>query len=81
MSNETLIKQAFVVACKIKKVNYESILIELRKQNPSQKENEIKQALKDAFKTWISNNYPTIIEQFPKISIMSLLKFFSKNFK
>lgn len=81
MSNEVLIKQAFVAACEVKKVKYESVLIELRGQNPDQKEDEIKQALKDAFKTWISNNYPTITEQFPKISIMSLLKFFAKSFK
>ena len=81
MSNEVLIKQAFVVACKVKSVKYESILIELRSQNPDQKDEEIKQALKDAFKTWINNNYPTIIEQFPKISIISLLKFFAKSFK
>ena len=81
MSNDVLIKQAFVAACEVKKVKYESVLIELRRQNPEQKEYEIKKALKDAFKTWISNNYPTIAEQFPKISIMSLLKFFAKNFK
>jgi len=81
MSNEVLIKQAFVAACEVKKVKYESVLIELRGQNLDQKEDEIKQALKDAFKTWISNNYPTITEQFPKISIMSLLKFFAKSFK
>lgn len=81
MSNEVLIKQAFVAACEVKKVKYESVLIELKRQNPDQKEDEIKQDLKDAFKTWISNNYPTITEQFPKISIMSLLKFFAKSFK
>ncbi len=81
ISNEILIKQAFLVACKVKKVKYESVLIELKNQNPEQKEDEIKQALKDAFKTWISTNYPTITEQFPKISIMSLLKFFAKNYK
>lgn len=81
ISNEILIKQAFLAACKVKKVTYESVLIELKNQNPAQKEDEIKQALKDAFKTWISTNYPTITEQFPKISIMSLLKFFAKSFK
>lgn len=81
ISNEILIKQAFLAACKVKKVKYESILIELKNQNPEQKEDEIKQALKDAFKTRISTNYPTITEQFPKISIMSLLKFFAKSFK
>ena len=64
-----------------KKVKYESILIELKNQNPDKKEREIQQALKDAFKTWISTNYPTIIEQFPNISFISLLKFFVKSYK
>ena len=81
ISNEILIKQAFLAACKVKKIKYESVVIELKNQNPDKKEDEIKQALKDAFKTWISTNYPTITEQFPKISIISLLKFFSKSFK
>lgn len=81
MSSDVLIKQAFLAACKVKKIKYESILTELKNQNPNQKEDEIKQALKEAFKTWISNNYPTITEQFPKISIMSLLKSFAKNIK
>lgn len=78
--NDPLIKQAFVAAFKVKRIKYESILIELKNQNPGQTEDEIKQALKDAFKTWISTNYPTITEQFPKISIISLLKFFVKNY-
>lgn len=81
ISNEILIKQAFLAACKVKKIKYESVVIELKNQNPDKEEDEIKQALKDAFKTWISTNYPTITEQFPKISIISLLKFFAKSFK
>lgn len=81
MSNKNLIKQAFVSACKVKKVKYESIIIELKNQNPNMKEDEIKKALKNAFKTWISANHPTIVEQFPKISIMSMLKLFAKCYK
>ena len=81
MSNKNLIKQAFVSACKVKKVKYESIIIELKNQNPNMKEDEIKKALKNAFKTWISTNHPTIVEQFPKISIMSMLKLFAKCYK
>lgn len=81
MSNAPLVKQAFIAACEVKKVKYESILIELKNRNPELKEDEIKQALKDAFKAWISNNHPTITEQFPKISIISLLKFFVKKYK
>ena len=81
ISNEILIKQAFLAACKVKKVKFESILIELKNQNPDKKEREIQQALKDAFKTWISTNYPTIIEQFPNMSFISLLKFFVKRYK
>lgn len=81
MSNNLLVKQAFVAACKVKKLKFESILIELKNKNPNYSEEEIKKFLKDTFKTWLSTNYPIILEQFPRISFMQLLKFFSRNYK
>lgn len=79
-SNAILVKQAFIAAYKVEKVKYDSIIIELKNQNPHLMEDEIKQTLRDAFKIWISN-YPTIMKQFPRISIISLLKFFVKSYK
>lgn len=80
MPNDTLIKQALVAACEVKKVKYDSIIFYLEDQNSRLEYDEIKQVLKDTFKAWINTNYPTITERFPKFSIISLLKFFAKNF-
>lgn len=79
--NEPLIKQAFLASCKVKTIKYESILSELQNANSELSTNRIKTILKDAFTNWIYMNYPNISKQFSNISIIPLLKFFSKNYK
>lgn len=81
MSNQIVVKEAFKAACVVKTVKYETIISEIKKQNPKMKESQIKQTLVETFKTWISTNNLTITEQYPKISIIALLKAFKKNYK
>lgn len=81
MSNQIVVKEAFKAACVVKTVKYETIVSEIKKQNPKMKDSQIKQTLVETFKTWVSTNNLTITEQYPKISIIALLKAFKKNYK
>lgn len=74
-----IIAQSFVIACDIKKISYESVILELRMLNPSIREDIIKITLQETFKGWLEQ-HPTLAEKCPKISFMSLLKVFAKKF-
>jgi len=74
-----LVKQSFEVACDIKKINYENVILELHNLNPNIKEEIIKASLKENFKKWLEK-YPQVAEKCSKISLMSLLKVFAKRF-
>lgn len=75
----TLVAQSFEIACDVKKVNYENIIFELHKLNPDINKDVIKASLKETFKTWLEK-HPELIEKYPNISLMSILKVFSKRF-
>ena len=76
-TTEKMVTNAFIVACDIKKINYENVILELRKKFPKVKEEIIKRILKDSFKNWLCK-YPTLVEACPKISLMAVLKVFAK---
>lgn len=78
-TTEKMVTQSFIVACDIKKINYENVLLGLHNQFPQVKEELIKNTLKEAFKNWL-DKYPTLAEKCPKISLMALLKIFAKKF-
>lgn len=78
-TTERMVTQSFIIACNIKKINYENVIHGLHEEFPNVKEEIIKSILKDAFKNWLKN-YPTLAEKCPKISLMSVLKVFAKRF-
>jgi len=80
MQPAKLVVQSFVVACDIKKINYENIILELHNMNPNIKEEIIKASLKEEFKNWLKK-YPKLAEKCPKISLMSVLKVFAKRLR
>lgn len=78
-TTERMVTQSFIIACDIKKINYENVLLGLHKEFPEVKEEIIKNILKEAFKNWLEK-YPTLAEKCPKISLMAVLKVFAKKF-
>lgn len=79
-TNEKIIKQSFVAACEVKKVSYESIILELRNVYPKIREEIIKATMREEFKKWLTM-YPEAKEKYPKISFMVLLKVFAKKMR
>ena len=79
-TTERMVTQSFIVACDIKKINYENVLLGLHEEFPKVKEEIIKNILKEAFKNWLEK-YPTLAEKCPKISLMAVLKVFAKKFE
>ena len=75
--NEKIIRSSFIAACVVKKIGYESIIIELHNSFPKMREEIIKATLKEEFKKWLAI-HPDVKENYPKISIMALLKVFAK---
>lgn len=75
--NEKIIRSSFIAACVVKKIGYESIIIELHNSFPKMREKIIKATLKEEFKKWLAI-HPDVKENYPKISIMALLKIFAK---
>ena len=78
-SNEKMIPQSFVIACDIKKIKYENVILRLHEEFPEMSEDAIKNTLKKTFKDWLEK-YPTLAEKCPKISMMAILKLFAKKF-
>ena len=52
-TTERMVTQSFVIACDIKKINYENVILELHNMFPKEKENIIKSILKENFKKWL----------------------------
>ena len=78
-TNARMIKQSFVIACDIRKITYENVILELHNMYPEINEDSIKASLKENFKKWLEQ-YPELAEKCPKLSLMSVLKVFSKRF-
>ncbi len=78
-TSERMVTRSFVVACDIKKINYENVILELHNMFPNVKEDIIKSILKDNFKKWL-DLHPELVESCPKISFMAVLKVFAKRF-
>jgi len=79
ITTEKMVTNSFIIACDIKKINYENVLLGLHKKFPTVKERVIKIILKKSFKNWL-NKYPTLADKCPKISLISILKVFAKRF-
>ena len=76
-TNERIVKQSFVIACDIKKITYENVILELHKMYPTVNEDTIKAKLKETFKKWLEQ-YPELEKKSRKFSLMSVLKVFAK---
>lgn len=79
-TTEKLVTESFIIACDIKRINYENIILRLHETFPGMDEDTIKSILKEEFKNWLTK-YPTLAERCPKISIMAVLKLFVKKLK
>lgn len=78
-TTEKMVTQAFIIACTIKKINYENVIVGLHEKFPNENEKLIKNILKKAFKNWL-DKYPNLAEKCSRISLMSILKLFAKSF-
>ena len=78
-TTEKMVTKSFIIACNIKKINYENLLLRLHKEFPKMKDQSIKNILKKSFMNWL-NKYPTLADRCPKISLISILKVFAKKF-
>lgn len=76
--NDRMIRSSFVIACQINKITYESVVLELLKMYPDEKEDEIQENLKKKFKEWLQQ-YPRLAQQY-NVSFTTLLKVFAKRF-
>lgn len=74
-----IVKQCFVIACDIKKITYENVILELHKIYPNTLEGDIKAIIQKNFKKWLEQ-YPELTEKCHRISLMSVLKVFAKRF-
>lgn len=78
-TTQKVFNSAFVVACNIKKINYENVISGIKEKFPGTNEKIIEKILKEEFKKWI-DTYPALKEKCPKISIISILKVFASKF-
>lgn len=79
--NESIVRDAFIFACTVRKIKYESIITEIYNATfPKLQKEILKNALQEEFDKWIAL-YPEIKEKCPKISIITLLKVFAKKIK
>lgn len=78
-TTERMVTQSFVIACDIKKINYENVILELHNMFPKVKEDIIKLILKENFNKWL-DLHPELVESCPRISLMAVLKVFAKRF-
>ena len=79
-SNLKLMKEAFLVSCKIDKINFYDIVLVLKKSNPNIKNKFIKSSLKTDFKNWLEK-YPKLSEVSSRFSLTSLIRAFVKHIK
>jgi|GEM_PF-5481234 len=68
--------QFFIVTCNMQTITYEKVFLEL---GIDKEQKMIKKKLDENFKEWI-NNYPQVKERYPHISLVTLLKVFSKRY-
>lgn len=78
-TSEKIVRQSFVIACDIKKITYENVILELHNIYPNVNEDILKASLKENFKKWLKQ-YPELAKKCPKLSFMSVLKVFAKRF-
>lgn len=69
--------KSFLAGVNVKKINYESILLELKKDTKNVTEEQIKAELRKTFDEYILN-YPDLKGKYPKISIINFIKAFVK---
>ena len=79
MPTNQLVKQSFLLAFNVEKISFKSITSELCKLNSELSLNSIKKTLRKTFNSWLKQ-YPAIEENYPQISIISLIKLFAKRF-
>ncbi len=76
-----LIKQVFFIACNVEKITYGYIINELEHDFCFSKgKNNSTKIVKETFKCWLEK-HPDLARQYPKISIMPMLKLFAKKIR
>ena len=78
-TTEKIVTQSFVVACKIKKITYDNVILELQNIFPKVNEKIIEITLRNNFKKWLES-HPEVAIKCPRITFMSMLKLFAKKF-
>ena len=78
-TSEKIVRQSFVIACDIKKITYENVILELYNMYPNLDKDMLMASLKENFKKWLEQ-YPELAKKCPKLSFMAVLKVFAKRF-
>ena len=76
--NTRIMQEAFIAAHEVKKVNFNSILIELHNQFPTMEEKELEKIIKNYFKRWLTTQHQDLKEKYSKISIVDFFKIFDE---
>lgn len=72
-----LMKEAFLISFEIYNINFDSIVMALKKSHPNTKKSVIRTSLKVNFKNWLSK-YPRLLEVSSNFSLISLIEAFVK---
>jgi len=77
---DEMFRESFLIGCYVKKINYESIILELRKKYPNlaMSEDAIQDYLKEVFNNWMEKYYPKLRKKSTNISIMTFIRVFEK---
>ena len=78
--NDQILKQVFLSACTVKKVTYNSIILDTHNNNPKIPEKEINSKIKQSFSIWIEK-HPEMKEKKPRIFLITLIKVFALKFR
>lgn len=79
ISNEAqLLREAFLNALASKSATLKDLIPQLQINNSTLSKNAVQTKLRAEFVTWISSIYPDIFEEYDRISLSTVLKFFLK---
>ncbi len=70
------VNEAFIAACEVKKITFETIAGALHNKNEALNEDEIKAVLKETFKEWMATKEE--LKDYPRLTFTALLKLFAK---
>ena len=75
-TDDVVLRDAFFVACNVKKITFDNVALMLQKMHPNATEDAITAGLRKTFKEWLKNN-PELVERCPRITLIAFLKAFA----